>query len=356
MIMDHRFNKRISNLSKDTHKKIDDIDFLKKKWIKGAELDKQVLQGLKKSTLITSAGASTRIEGSSLSDKDVEHLMKGLSLQNFTDRDKQEVQGYFEILNNIFSSYQTISFSESTIKFFHKELLKYTDKDKQHRGEYKKTENKVVMMSHTNEPIEILFNTTEAWKTPKEMQELVEWTQQAFLEKKIHPLSIIGNFVVEFLNIHPFTDGNGRLSRILTNLLLLQHGYDYAPYVSHEKIIEDNKIEYYLALRNSQKTFHSNKEDISPWIEFFSDILRIQADQALEFISDTEVLKLLSPQQQKVWEYIVKQDGDFTPLQITKELKIPRPTVSQVLGKLLRLKWIEKRGLGRGTRYIKAPR
>lgn len=351
--MKHKFNKRIENLTDKVIENINNIDILKNRWISGAELDRQVLEGLKKSVLITSAGASTRIEGSSLSDSDVERLMRGLSLQTFKDRDKQEVRGYFDLLDNIFSSFQTIPFSESIIKFFHKELLRYTDKDEQHRGEYKKTENKVAMVSPIGEPTKILFDTTDPWKTPKEMQELVEWTQQAFLEKEFHPLIIIGNFIVEFLHIHPFEDGNGRLSRVLTNLLLLQHGYNYVPYISHEKIVEENKIDYYLALRNSQKTFRSDNENLVPWMNFFTNMLHIQSEQALQLISETEISKFLSPQQQKIWEYISTVTDEFTPRDIEKYCKIPRPTVSQVLEKLLKLKWIERKGLGRGTRYVK---
>lgn len=351
--MNGKFKQRINSLQEKIKQDIDQIDLLKSRWNTGATLDRQVLDGLKKSVLVTSTGASTRIEGSSLSDDDVERVMRGLSLQTFKDRDRQEVCGYFELLDNVFSSYQTIPFSESTIKFFHQEVLKYTDKDEQHRGEYKKTENKVAMVSPAGEPVEILFDTTEAWKVPAEMRELVEWTQQAFLEKEFHPLLIIGNFIVEFLLIHPFEDGNGRLSRVLTNLLLLQHGYAYVPYVSHEKIIEANKIEYYLALLNSQVTFQTDNEDLAPWLSFFSHVLREQVKQALELISETEVAKLLSPQQQKVWEYILTVSDEFTPRDIEATCQIPRPTVSQVLEKLLKLKWIERRGLGRGTRYVR---
>lgn len=353
MIMNHKFNQRITSLPEQARQTIDQIDLLKSKWNTGATLDRQVLDGLKKSVLVTSTGASTRIEGSSLSDDDVERVMRGLSLQTFKDRDQQEVRGYFELLDNVFSSYQTIPFSESTIKFFHQEVLKYTDKDEQHRGEYKKTENKVAMVSPAGEPVEILFDTTEAWKAPAEMRELVEWTQQAFLEKDLHPLLVIGNFIVEFLLIHPFTDGNGRLSRVLTNLMLLQHGYAYVPYISHEKLIEANKIEYYLALRSSQTTFRSEKENLTPWMKFFNRMLQEQVEQALELISETEIAKLLSPQQQKVWEHIATTDSEFTPRDIEAACAIPRPTVSQVLKKLLKLKWIERRGLGRGTRYTR---
>jgi len=351
--MYNKFNNRIDNLPHNILELIDKIDLLKSKWVNGAKLDQQTLGNLKKSILITSTGASTRIEGSELSDEDVERLMRGLSMQKFKDRDKHEARGYFDLLTNIFESYKSIPFAESTIKFFHRELLKYSEKDELHRGEYKKDENKVAMVSPTGEPIEILFDTTTPWLTPKEMQELVEWTQTAFLEKSFHPLIIIANFLVEFLHIHPFTDGNGRLSRILSNLLMLQHGYEYMPYVSQEKLIEDNKPEYYIALRASQKTLRSNKEDITAWLNFFLHIILEQSEKAMNIISHEEVSKLLSPQQDIVWEYISKQDKVVTPLEISQATSIPRPTINQVLNKLLRLKWIERIGVGRTTRYKK---
>ncbi len=351
--MNYKFNKRIENLPKDIYEKINRIDFLKSKWVSGATLDPQVLDKLKKSVLVTSTGASTRIEGSGLSDEDVERLIRGLSMQKFKDRDKQEVQGYFELLKNVFESYNSIPFSESTIKFFHKELLKYAKKDKLHRGNYKSTENKVAMVSSTGEPIQVLFDTTDAWLTTKEMLELVEWTQNAFLEKKFHTLLIIGNFIVEFLKIHPFQDGNGRLSRVLTNLLLLQHSYAYMPYVSQEKLIEDNKPEYYVTLRQSQKTFKTDSENIIPWLNFFLNIMLIQSEKALDLLSFEVVRKLLSPQQQIIWEYISKHNEEITPREIVKATRIPQPTINQALLKLIKLKWIERIGLGRATRYKK---
>lgn len=351
--MNNKFDNRIKKLPQNIFDLIDKIDILKSKWINGAKLNQQTLSNLKKSILITSTGASTRIEGSQLSDEDVERLMRGLSIQKFKNRDKQEAHGYFDLLTNVFESYKSISFAESTIKFFHRELLKYSEKDELHRGDYKKDENKVAMVSTTGEPIEILFDTTAPWLTPKEMQELVEWTQTAFLEKSIHPLIIIGNFLVEFLHIHPFTDGNGRLSRILSNLLMLQHGYEYMPYVSQEKLIENNKPEYYIALRSSQKTLRTNKEDISAWLTFLLKIILEQSEKAINIISHEEVARLLSPQQDIVWEYIVKQDKVVTPLEISKKTGIPRPTINQVLNKLLQLKWIERIGMGRTTRYKK---
>ena len=208
------------------------------------------------------------------------------------------------------------------------------------------------MIDAAGKSVGILFDTTPAYLTPKEMQELVEAVQNAFKEKKYHPLLIIGNFLVDILLIHPFADGNGRISRILTNLLLLQHGYVYVPYVSHEKLIEDNKPDYYMALRKSQQTMRSKKPDITPWLEFFLSVVHTQATAAIELLSAENIDKILSPKQIAVWQYLQKVE-EVTPGEISKHAKVARPTVNQVLDKLLRLKKIERIGLGRTTRYRK---
>ena len=346
------YSKRIKNIPQSLWTIINQIDELKGRWVGGATLNPQALGRLKRSVLVTSSGASTRIEGAKLSDEDIEKMMRGLSMQKFADRDKQEVQGYYELLDNVFNAADKIPFTESSIKHLHKELLKYVEKDKLYRGEYKKTENRVEMINETGESIGVLFDTTPAWLTPKQMQELVEWTREALYLKVIHPLLIIANFLVEFLNIHPFQDGNGRLSRILTNLLLLQAGYAYMPYVSHEKLIEDNKAEYYVALRKSQKTFKTENPNITLWFEFFFNILLIQSKQAIELLSKENIEKLFSPKQLAVWRYLL-QVVEATPGEIAKNTKVARPTVSQALDTLLRLKKVERIGQGRTTRYKK---
>ncbi|MFA5159073.1 MAG: Fic family protein [Candidatus Omnitrophota bacterium] len=347
-----KLSKRIENLSGEIWTKIARIDELKGQWTGGVHLSPQILGRLKQSVLVTSTGASTRIEGARLSDEDVEKLMRGISVQKFTDRDQQEVKGYYELLQNIFESWRHIRFSENSIKHFHQELLKYAEKDKLHKGEYKKTENKVHMVDASGRSTAILFDTTPAYLTSKEMQELVEWTQAAFQDKKNHPLVVIGNFLVEFLKIHPFQDGNGRISRVLTNLLLLQQGYHYAPYISHEKLIEDNKADYYIALRKSQKTFGKGKEDITSWLEFFLSMVGEQAKRAVELLSKESIEKLFSPNQIKVMEFFQTVD-EAAPGEIAKKLKIARPTVNQILSRLLQFKKIERFGLGRSTRYRK---
>lgn len=350
-----RFNQRLFQLPSDIWTKIVQIDELKGSFASGAQLNPQVLGRLKRSVLITSAGASTRIEGAKLSDKDIEKMMRGISIQKFTDRDEQEVKGYYELLENVFNSWQDINFSEGTIKHFHKEMLKYVKKDEFHRGEYKKTENKVIMIDEAGKSTGTLFETTPAYLTPKEMQELVEWTKQSLEKKSFHSLLIIVNFLVEFLSIHPFTDGNGRLSRILTNLLLLQSGYLYMPYVSHEKLIEDNKPDYYLALRTSQKTFKTNHEDLTVWLNFFLQILLTQSQLAVDLLSSANIEKMLSLKQLKIWQYL-QSVKETAAGEIALRTNIARPTVNQALNKLLQLKKIEQLGLGRATRYKLASR
>ena len=344
MAQNTKFDKRLAQIPSDILTKIARIDELKGQWSVGANLNPYLLGRLKRSILITSTGASTRIEGSKLSDEDVEKLIQGIAIQKFADRDQQEVKGYYELLQKIFDAWDGVKFSEGSIKSIHKELLEYVEKDKLHRGEYKKSENQVEMVDPQGRRIGVLFETTPAYLTPKQMLELVEWTAGALENKTYHPLLIVGNFLVEFLNIHPFTDGNGRLSRILTNLLLLKSGYLYMPYVSHEKLIEDQKPAYYLALRKSQKTFKTKDQNITDWLLFFLDILVIQSEQAINLITSEDIETILSEKQLAVWRYL-QSVSEATPAQIRKATGIGRPTVYQILSKLLNLIFLSSSGL-----------
>lgn len=346
----NRFDKRLEIISADILKIIASIDELKGRWSAGANLHPQILGRLKRSVLVTSTGASTRIEGSKLSDSQVEGLMKGILIQKFADRDSQEVKGYFELLKNVFDSWQSIKLSEGTIKHFHQEILKYVEKDSFHRGQYKITENKVQMVDAKGKILGTIFDTTSVYLTPIEMQELVEWTIKAIKEQKYHPLMIIGNFVVEFLKIHPFRDGNGRISRILTNLLLLQVGYLYMPYISHEKIIEEKKQQYYIALRTTQLSFKTDKPDLIPWLTFFLNVVSDQSKEAVNLLNIDNLEDTLSNKQLSVLDYLQKVK-ETTPREIGKNTKVARPTINQILIKLLSLKRIEKIGMGRSTRY-----
>lgn len=347
-----RFDKRLSQIPNGIWSKIAQIEQIKGRWIQGATLSPQFLSRLKRSVLVTSTGASTRIEGAKLSDEEVDKLMRGLAIEKFADRDEQEVKGYFELLQNILEAWEDLNLNEGTIKHLHQELLKYVEKDTLQRGKYKSKENQVRMVDPQGRDMGVLFDTTPAYLTQKEMNELVDWTKEALKEKKYHPLLIVGNFIVEFLNIHPFEDGNGRLSRILTNLLLLMEGYLYMPYVSHEKLIEDNKPNYYMALRTSQKTFKTKKEDLSSWLNFFLTVLLTQSQMAINLLTQENIEVLLSPKQLAVWHYLQEVD-DASPNEIAEYAHVARPTVNQVLNKLLNLKKIERIGEGSSIRYRK---
>jgi Fic family protein len=347
-----QFEARLSNISSEIWSKIAKIDEIKGRWTGGVNLSPQILSRLKKSVLITSAGASTRIEGAKLTDEEIEKLIQGVKPGKWESRDEQEARGYYELLKNVFDSWRTISFGEGVIKHLHKELLKYVGKDERHRGEYKKIENTVSMLDDKGNVIGVVFKTVPAYLAPKKMQELADWTKKTLKENKIHPLLITGNFIVEFLQIHPFQDGNGRLSRVLTNLLLLKQGYLYMPYISHEKIIEDNKNDYYIALRRSQKSFETENESISVWLDFFLGVLLKQSEMAIVLLGTEQTEKLLSPKQLLVWNYM-HNVIEAAPSEIAEKTQVARPTVNQALVKLLKMHKIEKIGFGRGTRYRK---
>lgn len=307
---------------------------------------------LRKSVLITSAGASTRIEGGKLNDKEVEKIMQGLSVSRFADRDSQEVQGYLEVLQNVFYSYEDIPLRESTSTSLHNQLLKYSIKDDAHRGDYKKRENAVGILGKYGEILKVIFKTTPAYLAPKEMQELVAWTNTAFEKNRFHPLLIIANFIIEFLKIHPFEDGNGRLSRVLTNLLLLKFGYAFTEYVSHEQIIERRKDEYYFALRKSQGTFKTDEETIAPWLNFFLSVVREQSNKALLLLNEEKIEDTLSPKQFEVLNHLLTV-AEASPSQIVNATHISLATVRQALNVLVKLGQAKRTGRGRGTRYRK---
>lgn len=347
-----KFDHRIKNPDPHIVAILGEIDGIRGEFKSGLRMSPQAITNLKKSTLITSAGASTRIEGAKLNDDEVEKIMRGLAVSKFADRDSQEVQGYLETLQNVFDSFQTLPLRESVITSLHNQLLKYSTKDDIHRGGYKKKENTVGVVGPDGKVAKIMFETTPAFLTAKEMQELVEWTDDALEKNHFHQLLIIANFIVEFLKIHPFEDGNGRLSRVLTNLLLLRSGYQFIQYVSHEQIIEHRKDEYYIALRKSQETFKTDHDTISPWLNFFLSVVREQATKALAYLQEEKIEDTLSPKQYEVWKYL-SDAGEASPGEIIKVTGIVRGTVKQALDRLVELGKIKRVGLGRGTRYIK---
>lgn len=350
-----RLSKRLTFSAKETEKVfslLSEIDAIKTAFRLTGKLAPQTITRLTQSVIITSTGASNRIEGNRLSDDEVEALYRNLHIRKFKTRDEQEVAGYLEMLELVLESYKDMSLSESLVLQLHHDMLKYSEKDERQRGAYKFGPNRVEAKDADGNIVGVIFDPTPPHLTPKEMQEVIEWYKWAEDENFKHPLIRIGNFIFEYLAIHPFQDGNGRTSRLLTNLLLLQHGYEFTALVSHEKLIEAQKADYYLALNKTQGSWKSKKENIVPWLTYFLGIVKGQADQAIKLIEEDNIEYLLSEKQLELWNWVqARNEPTFSRKDAIEALAFPPRTVEAIIKKLLELKRLERIGEGRGTRY-----
>ena len=331
---------------------LSEIDAVKTAFRLTGKLLPQTISRLTQSVIITSTGASNRIEGNRLSDEEVEALYRNLHIRRFKTRDEQEVGGYLEILERVLDSYADMPLSESLILQLHRDMLQYSEKDERQRGAYKFGPNRVEAKDPDGNVVGVIFDPTPPHLTPKEVQELVAWYQWEKKKKFKHPLIRIGNFIFEYLAIHPFQDGNGRTSRLLTNLLLLQQGYAFAALVSHEKLIEARKADYYLALNKAQSSWKTDKEDVYSWLSYFLSIVQAQADSALALVEEDTVEGLLSEKQLAFWRWAqTRNEPTFGRKDAIEALEFPPRTVEAIIKKLVDLKRLERIGQGRGTRY-----
>lgn len=330
---------------------ISEIDEFKGAWQLLGRLTPERLQQLKKVATIESIGSSTRIEGSKLSDREVERLFSNLQTYSFTSRDEQEVAGYAYVCEEIFQSFLSISFTENIIKQLHGWLLKFSDKDERHRGNYKKLPNNVEAFDSSGKKIGIILETASPFETPLKMQELIFWTYDQLVQKILHPLLIIGIFIVVFLAIHPFQDGNGRLSRILTTLLLLKSGYSYVVYSSLESIIETNKESYYLALRRTQSSLNSEVPDFGPWLLFFLRALQKQKIHLEQKVLREKELQLHLPALASQIISLIYEHGKLGIRDIEKMTKANRNTIKKYLSSLTTQGAILRFGKGKATWY-----
>lgn len=327
------------------------IDEFKGAWRAMGTLAPDRLSALRRVATIESIGSSTRIEGSKLSDREVERLLSNLVIQTFETRDEQEVAGYAELMDLVFSSWQDIPFNENHIKQLHQILLRHSKKDARHRGQYKTNSNSVAAFDENGMQIGIVFDTATPFDTPRLMKELIDWVNQEREKAQLHPLLVISVFTVVFLEIHPFQDGNGRLSRVLTTLLLLQTGYAHVPYSSLESVIELNKETYYLALRQTQGTIRSVAPNWQPWLVFF---LRSLAEQVRRLEKKVErekiVLAMLPDLSLKIVEF-AREHGRVTMADSIKLTGSNRNTLKQHFRNLVQQGYLRVRGQGRGAWY-----
>lgn len=330
---------------------IAELDEFKGAWRALGTLAPERLLALRKVATIESAGASTRIEGSKLSDKDVRLLIENLEIRTFDSRDEQEVAGYAEVMEMVFANFDQIDITENYIRQLHRDLLRHSTKDARHRGDYKTAPNNVIARDADGGEIGIVLETATPFETHTRMSELVDWFRRSADEGGMHPLLSTAIFIVEFLAIHPFQDGNGRLSRIITTLLLLRRGYAYVPYSSLESVIEKSKPSYYIALRATQETMRRDEPDWQPWIVYFLRSLR-QQKQSLEAKMERELILVgkLTQLSVEILEMATAQEK-ITNGQIVTLTGANRNTVKKHLQALVKSNHLSQHGKGKGTWY-----
>lgn len=327
------------------------IDSFKGNW-KAIELQhSKHLKELRKIATIESIGSSTRIEGATLTNTEVEKLLKSVKITKLKTRDEEEVVGYYDVLEIILDNYETIKLTESYLHQLHGILLKHSGKDQRHKGKYKNLSNKVVA-NYPDGTQRTIFKTTEPHLTAAEMQALIAWTNERFKKADTHPLITIAVFIYEFLSVHPYQDGNGRLSRLLTTLLMVQQDYKFIQYVSFENVIETRKDDYYRALMDGQKNRGKAEERIDKWILFFMECMVILT-QRLEakYATYSQLEKGLNERQQKIIQ-LLKKNKKAQIKDIDKAFPdYSRNTLKKDIALLVNEGLVIKTGEGRGVTY-----
>lgn len=324
---------------------ISEIDRFDANWTAIERKEGQSLKELKSIATVRSVGASNRIEGNKMSNDEVDALLQEIDLTKLTDRDAQEVVGYFDVLDLISESYAGISVTENHIKSLHNSLMKYSAKDQWHKGNYK-VHNNAVEASFPDGTTQIIFQTTEAgFATEDAIRQLINWYNS---ETEVHALIKVASFVYDFLSVHPFQDGNGRISRLISTLLLLKKGYKWIQYVSFEHEIENRKNEYYQVLRSSQA--QRPNEDVTDWIMFFLNCLSNIQSQLMLKLQKSGIETKLSPKEKSIYT-IIQNRPNIQSGEISERLAVPAPTVKRILSELLNKGLIEKQGKGRNVSY-----
>lgn len=330
---------------------IAEIDEFKGAWRAIGRIAPERLSSLRRVATIESIGSSTRIEGAKLSDRDVERLLSNLQIGSLTSRDEQEVAGYADVMNTIFSHWEDIPLTENHIKQLHRDLLIHSEKDERHRGTYKTLNNHVEAFDENGKSLGVVFATAAPFDTQRLMAELVSWVRAREEAKDLHPLLLIAIFIVVFLEIHPFQDGNGRLSRVLTTLLLLRAGYAYVAYSSLESVIEQSKEGYYFALRRTQGTIRTRKPDWNPWLEFFLRALQQQKRRLDKKIEREQIILGDLPELSVQILELAHERGRVTVAEAVKVTGISRNTVKVHLRALADQGHLTRHGAGRGAWY-----
>ena len=338
-------------ITPDILKFVGGIDEFKGAWRAIGRIAPERLSALRRVATIESAASSTRIEGAKLTDREVDLLLSNLHIKSITSRDEQEVAGYADAMEMVFTSWEAIDLTENHVRQLHRDLLKYSTKDERHRGEYKTLPNDVAAFDADGKNLGVVFETTTPFSTPGQMAALIAWTAKALSDQAVHPLIIIAVFIVSFLAIHPFQDGNGRLSRVLTTLLLLRSGYAYVTYSSLESVVEQSKERYYIALRQTQGTIRTDKPDWQPWLVYFLGVLTEQKLRLEKKIARERILLGDLPGLSVQIVELCRERGHVTISDIAKTTGASRNTIKDHVTALVNKAHLVRHGAGRGTWY-----
>jgi Fic family protein len=344
--MQHAIHTFFLSLNMKLINKISRVDRFDASWSAIEKREGHTLKQLKTIATVRSVGASTRIEGSKMTDAEVAVLIEKLNVSKLDERDEQEVAGYYEALETICTSFDDIDITEGNIKNLHAILMKHCEKDKWHSGDYKQVSN-AVAATYSDGTRKIIFKTAEpGFETEEAMRKLFAWYKS---DKETLSIIKCALFVYDFLSIHPFQDGNGRLSRLLGTLLLLKHGYSWIQYVSFEHEIEFRKADYYSVLMQTQRQRPGEKVDA--WLNFFLDCLMKIQSQLMEKLRSMDNAALSGTREKNILAVIANNPG-IRSGEIAKKLNFPSPTVKKILSSLVERKIILKSGAGAGTNYL----
>jgi Fic family protein len=287
----------------------------------------EILEALKELAVIQSTESSNRIEGIFASNKRIQALVKDKVTPR--DRSEAEIAGYRDVLQLIHSSPQHISIQPSVILQFHRDLMKYATNA---GGKWKQVDNEITETLPGGETF-VRFKPVPAWRTPDAMQELTDSFSKAMDKGEIHDLSLIAVYILDFLSIHPFADGNGRMARLLTLLLLYRSGYEVGRYISLERIVEETKEQYYDTLYRSSQGWHEGKHDILPWTEYFLTVV-LKAYMQFEERTGT-IQRSRGWKAEKVRAVVQNMIADFTIADIQERCPgVSRPTIQKVLNQM----------------------
>lgn len=305
-----------------------------------------VLDKLVEVAKVQSTESSNAIEGIFTSNTRLNQLMQSKTTPR--NRDEEEIAGYRFVLDMIHESYEYIPISSNYILQLHQNLYRFTNRSI--GGHFKNSDNHIVARDE-NGIEHVIFQPLSPLETPIAIDRICEEFNRVSATEEVDTLLLIPIFIHDFLCVHPFNDGNGRMSRLLTTLLLYRAGYVVGRYVSLEKKIADLKDLYYDSLNMSQNGWHEGEDDPTPFIKY---ILKTIIAAYKDFEERIEIIDIKEPAIEQVRAAVYKKIGKFTKGEIMEMCpKLGRASVENSLTALVKEEVLERRGSGRGTYYVR---